>query len=361
MGKKELKHSVAWDSVEKKWVRVEEVPRIAMHDPYRYFSEQEEYEGDVLTVVKECEVTRKSGKKHKVRGHFRSIGQNSKAYASIIEKKKKAQESLVHKTAKEVARNLEYIHIPELRVGMLGIDVQLACEQYVPVKYVASEKRDTDTNKIPDITMEMKMLGVKQQLFIEIVYKNEVSAAKRDTYTLNKKNCLAVDISDLQCGLSMSEGRLEHIIRDRIEHEAYWVSSRFKQLVLEDIIPKHILEISYRKGLLRQSKYSKQSGDFGKDFYMFKDELTIRGKLDDKHPCYTDISKIEKGRESLVNIEECRNCKRCLSLRGWGSLYKEEVKIYCSKLTDIEYPSGILEMMERIISEAKELLADGED
>lgn len=352
-----LKYPTAWDNVLKKFVKAEEVPEIESHDVYRFFSEQPEtcnraYIGDVLTVVKEAKRQSKTGRQFSTQRHFRYVDHNSKGYHDMVEYKKESQESMLHKVCKQLSKEISFIKLPEVKVNIAGTDIAIINEQYVKIKVTGTEIRDKETNCIPDITAEMEIMGTRQELFIEIVYKNEVHEKKRKAYRNFVKNCIAVDIYDIQSDLDMGEKQLQSLLKNRIIENSYWVSCGMQEVVTRISIPKYIFEISSHT-ILRESNLTTHRENPFKRYYFFRDEITLQGKLNESHPCYTDPNKIDKENKPSTDIGECKECKRCLGMGGYGSLNKENVRAYCNKhntpvlqLANIIIQDGLKELQE---------------
>lgn len=312
-----LKYKKAWDRITNKFVTPNEVNKAEAHDRNRYYSEpfsSYEDKGFVLTLHKQSkEYKSKHGKSIVRQAHFVAIAENTKEYRRETDKKVRAQESLVHKLCKEVIKDIRFIRVNQVNTKILGQDMTLIYEQYIPINIINIEKKDSDTGRVPDITVETTILGKKQELYIEIFYKHEVDESKRKMYNYHNKNCIEVDISELRDNLDLSEKSLKKIIKDKIENKAYWVSNRAKCLIEKDVADKFILDINITNYLRKTEYYNDLLGKntpdwYYKRLYIFKDNLF--DKVTESHPCYfnSDPNKVYTQSTKCTNIGDCLRC-----------------------------------------------------
>lgn len=358
------KYEKAWDNERMVFVKPEDIPEVEMHDQYRYFSEKldspNDFKGFVLTTVKSSNNIRhkKDGTAYCVKSHFRKICENSREYATATEAKKKAQESNVHKLCKKVMRSLQFIHIPSYTArDIAGTSISIIPDTYSPIKVLGTEKKDADTCLIPDITVECELLGVKQEVLIEVVYKHELGADKRNAYKAFNKNCLYIDISDLQRKLDMSDSEIESEIRNRLDNDCKWVTNKLHSLIVNKVLPSRFIEINYENGVL-QPTLSRNTDDLYKLYFAFQDSITMEFKkhkvdIDSSFPCYREptISKAEK---YITNIGDCKKCNHCLKILNGESIDKTSVNIYCCK--DELTKDSLIEFKDSLIYDALKLV-----
>ncbi len=360
MSNNQLKHEKAWDNVRKCWVRPEDVLKGEAHDRNRYFTEQfgiNEDKGKVLTLHKASKKYKsKNGVEVERKAHFAVIADNTREYREQTAKKIVRQESLVHKLCKNVIKELEFMKVPSVQAQILGENITIIHEQYVKIHgIVGTEQKDTESGRIPDATIQVELLGKKQDIFLEFLYKHEVSEAKRKEYTYYKKNCLEIDISELQDNLDDSEKILKKKIRKAISEQAYWISNRFKQLIETDAVNKFVVEMSKKNGILLDTIYEDKGG-FYKRLYFFKDNLS-KYNIPSEHPCYfkENPGSVYTGNQKCVNIGQCNECSNCIWIKGYYSDNTDDTVIYCRKDGKCEKIHPV-KLVDTIIEYAKSLL-----
>ena len=333
---KTRKHPKAWDNVKKIWVTPEQVNTCEGHDRNRFFTDEfgvNEDKGQVLTLHNTSKTyTNKNGNEITRKAHFAIIAENTREYREQTAKKIIRQESLVHKLCKEVINDVKFIKVPAVSANILGVDTIVIHEQYIKVLNVnATECYDSTSGRIPDATLEVEILGKKQELFIEFAYKHVIDEQKRKNYTFHKKNCLEVNISRLQDNLDDSEKSLKNKIYKIISENAYWISNRYKQIIETDASEKYIVEISKKNGKLLNTMY-KDKNDLYNRLFTFKDMITSSG-IDVTHPCYFngDPDIVYGEYDKCVNIGQCVNCNNCIWVEGYASGNTDNTAIYCRK------------------------------
>lgn len=360
MSSNQLKHKRAWDNVRKCWVKPDDIQKGEAHDRNRYFTEQfgaNEDRGKVLTLHKASKkFTNKNGVTIERKAHFAVIADNTREYREQTAKKIVRQESLVHKLCKSVVKELRLIKVPSVQAQILGENITVLHEQYVKIhKVVGTEQRDTESGRIPDATIQVELLGKKQEIFLEFLYKHEVSEEKRLQYKYYKKNCLEIDISELQDNLDDSEKVLKNKIRKAISEQAYWISNRFKQLIETDSANKFIVEMSKKNGILLDTIYENK-GEFYKRLYFFKDNLN-KYNIPNEHPCFFDgnPNSVYTGNQKCVNIGQCNECNNCIWIKGYYSDNTDDTVIYCRRDGKCEKTHPV-KIVDAILEYAKSLL-----
>ena len=328
-----IKYTKAYDSVKKIWVEPQDIEPCDRYDKPRFYSENIDENGvdsgEILTYRKQTrEIKFRKPELHPGetgytrRECFSTIGKNTKEFRDKIEKQVKTQESLVHKIAKEVGKNIHYIHIPSVCTELLGNEIELIPAQVVEVKYIKSEYTDKETGRRADILFEATISGIKQPLFVEIYYKHIVDQEKKKQLKENCINCIEVDISNLRDSLELSERALSKKIEYEIIHNAYWISSSYKEhfnIERDKIIIDCNNSVKIGDYPLLRNTY--RETDFGKRFFMFLNDYEhVSGAT-----CTANIIK-------NINISTCAGCNRCIFIKNQSSNNIEDVHIYCLKM-----------------------------
>lgn len=328
-----VKYTRAYDSVKKVWVTPQEVAICDRYDKPRFYSENIDENGvdsgEILTYRKQTrEIKYKKPELHPGetgytrRECFSAIGKNSKEFREKLERKSETQESLVHKIAKEVGQDIHYIHIPAVCTELLGNEFELIPEQVIDVKFIQSEYTDEKTGRRADILFEAVINGISQKLFVEIYYKHIVDQEKKQQLRDNCINCLEVDISNLREDLEISERILSKKIEYAIMHNAYWISSSYKEyfdIERDKIILDCNSKVKVGNYSLLRATFREQ--EFDKRFFMFLDDYE-----------YVSGCTCSAGIIKNINIKQCQNCKRCIYIKNPDSLNLDDVHIYCLKM-----------------------------
>ena len=359
---KNLKYEKAWDNVTKRFVAPHEVNRANAHDRNRYFSEKfeaNEDKGVVLTLHKPSKTfTNKNGTEIKRRAYFASIGANTRKYREQTRELITKQESSVHKICKEIAEEIKYIKVPEVKACLMEIDYTILHNQVAEVKFNRTERMDPDTRKIPDAVLEIELFGVKQEIYLEFLYSHEVTESKRKALEYHHKNCLEVDISHLRDTLELSDKVLKEKIKYAIENNCYWVSNGVQQYCEREAFDDYIITIS-KSGILRDSFYYKREdckdeADWNyRRLFFFKDNL----KVSKEHPCYFEENPQLKytNTEKCTNIGECKACENCICITDYEKSDTSSTTIYCNKSGNKQKVNPF-ELVQLIVAKAIEFM-----
>lgn len=311
------KYEQAWDIIDKKWKKPEDITYNIMRDRPRFISEMPNSMGDGGEILSFVKCTSKR------RGHFKKLNKYSK---NTYENRKKIteqelhKESSIHKMCKNIFEQnlIKSIHTKEVKIPIVVGTEQSYLkvpEQDIKVIGLESvEKKDKTTNRIPDIIIYADISGFVQRFFIEIFYKHAVDQYKKQDYVHYEVNCLEIDVGDVYEELKdeHTEEELKQYLIDKIQNNAEWISCNFEENI-KYAIDNNFNIISTSTGLLRRSKYS---SDFCDRAYTFKSDLTLHGNCEIQGKSH-DIGK-------------CVNCNRCLGIKGYRDTDINNIEVYCS-------------------------------
>jgi hypothetical protein len=362
---KSMKYETAWDNRLQRHVTPEQVSNIEAHDKIRFFSEkfdENENKGFALTLHKQSKpYDSKYGKQIVRRAHFSAIAENTVEYRKKTTELSIRQESIVHKLCKEVIKDIEFIKVPEVKATIVDSECIVVPEQFVKIEFKCVEKKDDDTGRIPDAIVIADLLGVKQEVFIEFLYKHEVDENKRKMYNAFKKNCLEVDLSYLRDNLEESEKSLRTKIKSTIENECYWVSNSIKQYAENEAQSKYVIEFN-KNTILNDSKfYTRDQFEdrhewLEKRLYVFKDDIPKISNIDNNHPCYfvaedgVEYSQSER----CTDIGNCLHCNNCVWISNYSTENTSNTKVFCKRNGDKKRVNPV-ELTNNIIKEAIKL------
>ena len=324
-----VKYTRAYDSVKKVWVTPQEVAICDRYDKPRFYSENIDENGadsgEILTYRKQTkEIKYKKPELHPGetgytrRECFATLGKNTQDFREKISRQAETQESYVHKQAKEVAEQIRYIKLPAVSTELLGEEIEIIPEQIAEAKYISCETKDVETGRIPDLVFELTINGIKQLMYVEIFYKHAVDQYKKAQFREHKKNCIEVDISNFREDLDLSEKAISKKIEYEIIHNAYWISSSYKQWF--DIESKALIaDCNSSNALQRTIHYS---GNHNKEYFMFFDDYARLAN----NKCIHDTGNTDF---KSVDISNCKNCKRCVYVKNGDSINLRDVHIYC--------------------------------
>ena len=350
------KYECAYDSKLHKIVKPEEVAICDRYDKPRYYSVNEENNNMpgnmILTMRKETvDIPYKKPELHDKETYkrklcFVALCANTVENNNKLRAQTKHQESLVHKLAKSIAKTVEYIKIPELKFNILGIERTLIKEQYIKVRYLRSETKDAETGVIPDIVFETEYNGFKEELQLEIYYKHRVEELKKEILKKNKINCLEVDVSNIVSNLDISDNSIQKIITNAIRENAYWISNAYIENYNE-IYKNYILELN-AQNFITLSIQRAYLADPDHRYYTFKRDLERYStfcKQDPKDNLYDD---------RYIHIGQCKRCKNCLAIYGYGKDKLEDIHVYCFLHHELEKNDfiNIVSILDNISNEA---------
>lgn len=332
----EVKYDKAYDSKNKVWVTAKqfnEDNKADWYDKPRYFSSEDVNDGscEILTYVRESVPFRRKNMKDTtpdivVTPHFTSIGKYTTERARDLVRVQEHLESEVHRTAKEIASKLKFIKIPAIILEIWGWKLQLAPTQYVPVKFVETEKYCGDSYTRPDVLMKMELLDVTEDLHIEILYSHRVDMIKKSRLENIGTSCLEIDLSDLKVNRDMTKAELKKIITERIEKCGYWISNKLERYCAKRI-REYVLELSTATAFYISNTHSKY--DYDKRVYAWKDKLDVPSD----HPCYLSAENSNRGdMNRAVEPIMCKNCDHCLMARGYSNDNVDKLLILCDRL-----------------------------
>lgn len=350
------KYSEAFDSKLNRWVKPDDIDIADRYDKPRYYSvdtrqNENRNSGVILTYRKETkEIPFKRPDLHPDRtGYTRSscfceYCENNAEQREKVDRQVKAQESSVHKIAKNIAKDIKYIKIPAIKTQLLGQEYTISEEQIIKVKFLECEKKDEATGRIPDIIFEINYLGVVEKLYLEIFYKHPVEQDKKQEFRDNGINCLEVNISDLRSDTALSDKVLRKRIIEAIENDCYWISNAHKK-IFDDTIDKYIADINSANKLKRSFEANPAHEE---RFFVFKDDYN---EITGSH-C-THGSRVRS-----TNIGDCIKCKRCLYINNVDSDDIRDVNIYCFKVEPRVNKVNFVKILNRIKEESLEKLRE---
>lgn len=311
------KYEQVWDTIDKIWRTPDDIPYNIMRDRPRFISEIPDSMGDggeILSFVKGTS---------KRRGHFKRLkkySENTYENRRIIVKQEKHKESSVHKMCKTIFEEglIKSIHVKEVKIPLIiGAEQKpiKVHEQDIEVVGLESiEKKDKETNRIPDIIIHANISGFTQRFFIEIFYKHQVDQHKKQDYIDKEANCLEIDVGDVyeEIGENPTEEELKQYLIDRIENNAEWISCNLEENI-KCALDNNFNIISTSTGLLKRSKYT---SELDARAYVFESDLSLVGN-------YRPYSHTH-------NIGQCVKCNRCLGIKGYRDNDINNIQVYCS-------------------------------
>ena len=360
--KKNVKFSRAFDMHLKKWVEPKDFTnanKAEWYDKPRYYATDREFDidNDILTYVQESKPFRRKNMKPEtpdvvVQAHFASICKNTAKNREYLKSAAEKQESEVHMLAKQIAKNIGFIKIPAINADMYGDKIELMQEQFVPVIFKEEEAYDDLSGTIPDVKFATTILGVYEEIHLEILYSHRVDYMKRSRLENAGISCLEVDLSDLKSRDRIKKDELSKIIKERIQNCAYWVTNRAAKMCTKILRDKYILGLQVGGKLYQSNKHP--NSDRARRAYVYKDTLGVS----EDHPCYmsTDDS-FNTNYGKIVEPCDCKACEYCMLLEGYEEEDILKLRILCDKTGELHGMPGIKVMnfiKENIIAEYKE-------
>lgn len=354
-----VKYEQAFDSKRGRWVSVSDFNddnKMDWYDKPRYYSSEniDDEDCEILTYVRHSKKFRRKNMKSETPDiqnvpHFASVGKNTYERRAELVRTQAARESDVHAIAKKVAEQLSLIKVPAIKVDVYGYELKVMPEQYLPVTFLDAEKYVASSETRPDILMKTKILGLEENLHVEILYSHRVEQAKKCRLQNAGIYCVEIDLSDLKAYRDLGKAELAKIIRERLINDSYWISNRL-QTFFEDTISKYFLELSIRSKFSRSRLYD----TFEQRAYVFRDSLGV----EPGHPCYLraeDSIRGEGGR--AVEPCMCKKCDHCLFIKGYDDPDIKNLQIICDRLGVLYQLPRYLVMSivkDKIISDYKE-------
>jgi hypothetical protein len=328
----DVKYDKAYDSKLNKWVTVNDLNIADRYDKPRYYSSDKWDEigeaSDILTYRKETKliIFKKPEKHEGEQGFTRTacfikVCDNTKENRERLSRQCEHQESVVHRIAKSVAKDLKFIKIPPIIVNLAGTDYEIVREQYIKVKYKGEECKDTDTNRIPDLIFETEYLGVKEEIFVEIYYKHRVDEAKKREFRYYAKNCIEIDISELRNNLCETDIKLKTDITNAIVENGYWISNKFQEWFSREFINKYIIDLNLGTHLFRTEIHKGEKITYRNRLYIHIEDLNFA----DENICQSLNDKLK-----TCNIGNCLECSNCIGHKDVYSSEFSKVHIYCN-------------------------------
>lgn len=336
-----MKYNRAFDKELNRYVGIEEFTeenKAEWYDRPRYFKTDDidSEENEVLGYVRQSQPFRRSNMREDTpdivrAAHFVKVCNNTKYECDRLSGKVKTQESYVHKLTKEIGKAVKVIKIPAIVVNVAGYEIRLTEEQYIPVQFIDTEYSIRCCNAVADIAYDTEILGVKQKIFVEVLYRHRVDEEKRNRLQTNKINCIEVDISDIREELDLSYQEIKRELLERITYTGYWISSAIKEIVEHSLADTELIEMTIHNGKLRHSEY--RDGAYFSRAYAFKDML----KLPKGHKCHIEKEETWGANpDKYTNVGECNNCKTCASISGYLDSNVNNIRVVCMANTELE-------------------------
>lgn len=318
-------YEYVWDTIDRKWKTPEEIEYSIMRDKLRFISEKPNINGDggyILAFYKGTSRKLKNGKKCEVRPYFkplRTLGLNIYENREKIKQREIGRESDVHKLCKQLFTEgvIKDIHLESLRVpvviGTIERYLEIPEQDIKVISIEGTEIRDTQSNRIPDITIKAEICGIIQTFFVEIYYRHSVDQYKKNLYEANDINCIEIDVGNVyEEAKNDSPEELRKALIDNIANNAHWISCRFKQLIKKGIHENY--SIINCNTVLRRSRH--EILDKFNRAFIFEDDLKLNGS--------------DRVCKKAHNIGDCLECSRCMGIKSYYSDDLREVEITCS-------------------------------